>query len=160
MELIFTPCPYLSLLIKKITVQGEDKLKGSAQANLERNRQRFEGRKLTGSDLAASTRELAASTRPLELILRQDRAVQRAVYTTRHSRIFGDRRVCGDGFFCQLLAPSHCRLCCRSSLVLPLASKAYSRLALAYVIGRINEEKTQRRASLTKRRQTEKRFQR
>ena len=45
-------------------VQGEDKLKGSAQANLERNRQRFERKKDTGSDLAASTRELAASTRP------------------------------------------------------------------------------------------------
>ena len=55
-----------------------------------------------------------------------------------------------------MLAPSHCRLCCRSGLVLPLASKAYSRLALAYVIGQINEEKTQRRASFTKRRQTEK----
>ena len=36
-------------------VQGEDKLKGSAQANLERNRQRFERKKKkTGSNLAAS----------------------------------------------------------------------------------------------------------
>ena len=39
LELIFTSCPYLSFLRKKFMVQGEDKLKGSAQANLERNRQ-------------------------------------------------------------------------------------------------------------------------
>ena len=45
-------------------VQGEDKLKGSAQANLDRNRQRFEQKKYTGFDLAESTCELAASTRP------------------------------------------------------------------------------------------------
>ena len=45
-------------------VQDEDKLKWRAQANLERNRQSFERKKETGSDLAASTRELAASTCP------------------------------------------------------------------------------------------------
>ena len=58
---------FLSVFVvseKKFMVQGEDKLKGKAQANLERNRQRFERKKWTGSDLAASTRELAASTRP------------------------------------------------------------------------------------------------
>ena len=51
-----------------------------------------------------------------------------------------------------MYAPSHCRLCCSSGLELPLASKACSRLALVYVIGRINKKKAQRRASLTKRR--------
>ena len=38
---------FLSVFVvseKKFMVQGEDKLKGSAQANLERNRQRFEGK--------------------------------------------------------------------------------------------------------------------
>ena len=79
-------------------VQGEDKLKGTAKANLEGNRRRFERKKYTGSDLAVSTRELAVNTRPQELILRQDRAVEHGV-TTRRSRIFGDRMVCGDGFF-------------------------------------------------------------
>ena len=80
-------------------VQGEDKVKGSAQANLERNRQRFERK-----------------NRPVPI----------------------GRR-----------APSHCRLCCGSGLAQPLSLKACSRLALAFVIGRKNEEKTQR-ASLTK----------
>ena len=42
LELIFTSCPYLSFLRKKIMVQGKDKLKRSAQANLQRNQQRFE----------------------------------------------------------------------------------------------------------------------
>ena len=51
-------------------------------------------------------------------------------------------------------------LCCSSGLELPLSSKACCPLALVYVIGRINKEKTQRRASLTKRRQTEERFRR
>ena len=46
------------------------------------------------------------------------------------------------------------------ALELPLASKACSRLALVFVIGRINKKKAQRRASLTKRRQTEERFRR
>ena len=41
LEVIFISCRELSLL-KKFMVQGEDKLKGSAQANLKRNRQRFE----------------------------------------------------------------------------------------------------------------------
>ena len=79
-----------------------------------------------------------ASTHPQELILRQDRAFERGV-TTRRSQIFGDQ-ICGDGFFCRTFAPSHCRLCCGPGLALPLASKTCSRLALAYVIGRINEE--------------------
>ena len=59
----------------------------------------------------------------------------------------------GQGF-----APSHCCLCCGSGLALPVASKAFFRLALAHVIGRMNEEKTQRRASLTKRRHKGERF--
>ena len=40
---------FLSVFVvseKKFMVQGEDKLKGSAQANLERNRQRFERKKI------------------------------------------------------------------------------------------------------------------
>ena len=45
LELTFISCPYLSFLRKKFMVQGEDKLKRSAQANLERNRQRFERKK-------------------------------------------------------------------------------------------------------------------
>ena len=46
LELIFIFCPYLSFVRKKFMVQGEDKVKGSAQANLERNRQRFERKKI------------------------------------------------------------------------------------------------------------------
>ena len=45
LKLIFISCPYLSFLRKKFMVQGEDKLKGSAQANLEQNRQRFKHKK-------------------------------------------------------------------------------------------------------------------
>ena len=48
-------------------VKGEDKLKVSAKANFDRNRQRFERKK--NGDLVASTRELAVSTRPQEFIL-------------------------------------------------------------------------------------------
>ena len=45
LELIFISCRYLSFLRKKFIVQGEDNLKGSAHANLERNRQRLERKK-------------------------------------------------------------------------------------------------------------------
>ena len=89
-----------------------------------------------------------ASYVKLNLAVRQPSLAQRS----------GNRRVCGDGFFCRTFAPCPCRLYCGSGLALPLASKACSRLALEYVIGRINEEKTQRRASLTKRRHKEERF--
>ena len=42
LERIFISCLYLSFLRKKVMVQCHDKLKGIAQANLERNRWRFE----------------------------------------------------------------------------------------------------------------------
>ena len=49
---------------KKFMVQGEDKFKWSSQANLERNRQRFERKKIDRFDLVATNRELAVSTCP------------------------------------------------------------------------------------------------
>ena len=54
----------LSVSEKKFMVQGEDKLNWSAQANLERNRQRFERKNKTGFDLGESTHKLVASTCP------------------------------------------------------------------------------------------------
>ena len=44
LEVFFTSCLLLSFLRKKIMVWSKDKLKGSAHANLERNRQKFEGK--------------------------------------------------------------------------------------------------------------------
>ena len=116
LEIIFISCPYLSFLRKKLC--SKDKLKGKA----------WKKKKKTRSDLSANTREMAASSRPQELIFRQDRAVEHGV-TTRRSQIFGNRRVCSDWFFCRTFASSHCRLCCGSGLALPLASMACSRLA-------------------------------
>ena len=45
-------------------VQGEDKLNGSAQATKSEIDKGFNEKKKTGFDLAASTRKLAATTRP------------------------------------------------------------------------------------------------
>ena len=56
LALIFNSCSYLSFLRIKFMVLGDEELKGSAEANSERNPQRFELRKnWTESDLAASS---------------------------------------------------------------------------------------------------------
>ena len=115
LEIIFSSCPFLSFLRKKSVVWGKEKLKGSAQANLERNQKMLEREKWTGFDLATSTPHLAASIPPQELILQQDCAAERGV-TTKRARIFGDHRVCGCGFFCRTFTPSCWRLCCARAL--------------------------------------------
>ena len=126
---------------KKFMVQGEDKLKGSAQANLERNRQKLNEK---NRPFPIWRRALARKNSYFDKIAELSVSEPQDAHESLEIEGF-----VAMGSFVERSHP-HCRLCCSSGLELPLASKACSRLALVYVMGRINKKKTQRRASLTR----------
>ena len=150
LELIFISCPYLSFLRKKFMVQGEDKLKRECPGKLRVKSTKVWTKKIDWFRSGGKHSPVRAHTSTRS----------RSWAWRNHKMLTNLWRWKGLWRWVLLsnVHTSHCCLCCGSGLALPLASKACSRLALSYVIGRINEEKKQRRASLTKIRHKEERF--